>query len=80
MAICEVAIGRAVHTLDDELPHQALAKLLPDQRVALMFRYLDQMSVREVAKLMHRSESATESLLSRAREAFRLAYEGQTDA
>jgi hypothetical protein len=29
---------------------------------------------------MHRRESATESLLSRAREAFRLAYEGQTDA
>jgi RNA polymerase sigma-70 factor (ECF subfamily) len=63
-----------------ETVDRALATLLPDQRVALMFRYLDQMSVREVARLMHRSESATESLLSRARERFRLAYEGQTDA
>ena len=52
----------------DELPH--------DQRLALIFRYLDQMSVRDVAGLLHRSEKATESLLSRARVAFRLAYGG----
>ena len=59
---------------------QALATLLPDQRLALTLRYLDQLPVREIAALLHRSESATESVLSRAREAFRLAYEGHSDA
>jgi RNA polymerase sigma-70 factor (ECF subfamily) len=59
---------------------QALATLLPDQRLALTLRYLDQLPVREIAALLHRSESATESVLSRARDAFRLAYEGHSDA
>jgi RNA polymerase sigma-70 factor (ECF subfamily) len=63
-----------------EAIHQALATLLPDQRLALTLRYLDQLPVREIAALLHRSESATESVLSRAREAFRLAYEGHSDA
>lgn len=58
----------------------ALAVLPPDQRLALVFRYLDELSVREIAATLHRSESATESLLSRAREAFRRAYGDQTDA
>jgi RNA polymerase sigma-70 factor (ECF subfamily) len=59
---------------------QALATLLPDQRLALTLRYLDQLPVREIASLLHRSESASESVLSRAREAFRLAYEGNSNA
>jgi RNA polymerase sigma-70 factor (ECF subfamily) len=58
---------------------RALTTLSPEQRLALMFRYLDEMSVRDVAGHLQRSESATESLLSRAREGFRRAYEGQTD-
>lgn len=58
----------------------ALGRLRPDERLALMLRYLDQLPVREIAGLLHRTESATESLLGRAREAFRGAYEGQTDA
>ncbi len=59
--------------------HQALAQLPHDQRLALVFRYLDQMTVREVATQLSRSEKATESLLSRGREAFRHAYGGPTD-
>ena len=59
--------------------HQALAQLPHDQRLALIFRYLDQMTVREVASQLSRSEKATESLLSRGREAFRQAYGGQID-
>jgi RNA polymerase sigma-70 factor (ECF subfamily) len=71
----------AWRTSDDrEAIDQALTTLLPDQRLALTLRYLDQLPVREIASLLHRSESATESVLSRAREAFRHAYEGQTDA
>jgi RNA polymerase sigma-70 factor (ECF subfamily) len=58
----------------------AVAQLPPDQRLALLFRYLDGMSVREVAAAIGRSEKATESLLSRAREAFRRAYGGPIDA
>ena len=65
---------------DREAIQQALGTLLPDQRLALTLRYLDQMPVGEIASLLQRSESATESVLSRAREAFRHAYEGQTDA
>lgn len=59
--------------------HAALTQLPHDQRLALVFRYLDQMSVREVASQLSRSEKATESLLSRGREAFRTAYGGPID-
>lgn len=58
----------------------AVVQLPPDQRLALLFRYLDGMSVREVAAAIGRSEKTTESLLSRAREAFRRAYGGPIDA
>jgi len=52
----------------------ALAKLSGEQRIVMVLRYLDQMPVREIATTISRSEKATESLLSRAREAFRKAY------
>lgn len=58
---------------------RALTALTAEQRLSLALRYLDHLHVREIAALLHRSESATESLLGRAREAFRRAYEGQTD-
>lgn len=59
---------------------RALAVLPADQRLALLFRHLDGLSVREVAAVIGRSEKATESLLARARDAFRRAYGGRTDA
>lgn len=59
---------------------RALAILAPDQRLALIFRYLDDLPVREVAAALGRSEKATESLLVRARENFRRAHGGRTDA
>lgn len=52
----------------------ALAKLPGEQRLVMTLRYLDQMPVREIASSIGRSEKATESLLSRARQAFRTAY------
>jgi RNA polymerase sigma-70 factor, ECF subfamily len=55
---------------------RALGALSSEQRLALMLRYLDAMRVREIAGLLRQSEKATESLLSRAREGFRRAYEG----
>lgn len=58
----------------------AMEQLPSDQRIALLFRYLDGLSVREVARAIGRSEKATESLLARGRESFRRAYGGRTDA
>jgi len=45
----------------------SLGQLVPDQRVALVLRYVDDLPVAEVAELMDRSVAATESLLARAR-------------
>lgn len=50
---------------------EAVDALPPGQRAAVLLRYVDDLPVREVARLLHRSESATESLLSRARESLR---------
>ena len=55
---------------------RALRAMPAAQRAALIFRHLDGLSVRETAALLGRSESAVESLLARAREAFRASYEG----
>ena len=45
------------------------------QRAALVLRYLDGLSVRQVAAAIRKTESATESLLSRGRERFRRDYD-----
>lgn len=52
----------------------AMAGLPALQRAVLILTALDGLSVREAATLLDRSESATESLLHRARVAFREAY------
>ena len=52
----------------------ALARLPGEQRIVMTLRYLDQMPVREIASTIGRSEKATESLLSRAREALGSVY------
>jgi RNA polymerase sigma-70 factor, ECF subfamily len=49
----------------------ALAALEPDQRAALVLRYLDDLPVAGVARQLNRSLHATESLLTRARTALR---------
>ena len=51
-----------------------LSRLPAAQRAAVVLRYLDDLSVRDVARLMGRSEKAIESLLSRGREALRRSY------
>lgn len=52
-----------------------LGALPADQRAALVFRYVDDLPVSEVASLVDRSVSATESLLARARRALAAAVE-----
>ena len=56
-----------------------LDALIPQHRAALTLRYLDDLSVPEVAQLLRRSVHATEALLVRARSAFRRAYEEVED-
>ena len=52
----------------------ALGRLPAAQRAVLTFVALDDLPVREVARLMGKSLGATQSLLARAREGFRRAY------
>lgn len=74
----QVASGAAMETRGAVLA--VLSQLPHDQRLALVYRYVDQLTVAEVAQVFGRSESAAESLLSRAREAFRVAYRDDGDA
>jgi RNA polymerase sigma-70 factor, ECF subfamily len=60
--------------LDADLAHQVLASLPTPYRAALTLRYLDDLTVPDVAATLGRSLHATESLLTRARAAFRVAY------
>jgi RNA polymerase sigma-70 factor, ECF subfamily len=52
----------------------ALAHLNPMQRAALTLRYVDDLPVPEVARVLGRSVHATETLLVRAKRAFRSRY------
>lgn len=53
----------------------ALSKLLPHHKEVLELKYMDDLSVKEIAVKMGISFKACESLLTRARQAFALAYE-----
>ena len=61
--------------LDATRAHAVLAELGPHHRGALVLRYLDGLSVPEVAGHLDRTVHATEALLVRARRAFRTAYD-----
>lgn len=65
--------------LEPEVVQQAMRSLPPDHQAALSLRYLDDLSVPEVAEALGRSVHATESLLARARRAFRTTYVGMSD-
>jgi len=55
----------------------AILDALPDdERQALEWKYLDGLSVREIAGRLGRTEKAVESVLFRARQSFRKAFEG----
>jgi RNA polymerase sigma-70 factor, ECF subfamily len=60
--------------LDRDLAWQTLAELSPQHRAALTLRYVDDLAVPDCAEVLGRSVHATESLLTRARTAFRAAY------
>jgi RNA polymerase sigma-70 factor (ECF subfamily) len=60
--------------VDVDAVHAVLARLAPLHRTALVLRYLDGLSVTEVANYVGRSLHATETLLARARSALRRIY------
>lgn len=62
-----------------EAIQEALAELTAEQRLVLVLRHLDELPVNEIARLIGRSYRATDSLLFRARDAFRRAYRGPSD-
>ena len=53
---------------------RALRQLPDIERTALVLRYVDDLSVREVAALLGRSVDGTDALLRRAKERFRTVY------
>lgn len=57
---------------------QALAELPERYEAVLRAKYLEQLSVAEIARQWHETPKAIESLLSRAREAFRNHYQNPT--
>jgi RNA polymerase sigma-70 factor (ECF subfamily) len=63
--------------LDVLQARETLARLGPANRLALTLRYLDGLSIPEMARELGRSRHATEALVVRARAAFRHAYEGE---
>lgn len=65
--------------LDAARAHEVLDQLGVHQRLALTLRYLDGLSVPEVAAYLDRTVHATEALLVRARVAFRNRYEEGRD-
>jgi RNA polymerase sigma-70 factor (ECF subfamily) len=67
--------------IDTDAAHAALRRLSGQHRAALTLRYLDGLSVAEVADCLGRSVRATETLLMRAKAALRRVYiEGRDDA
>ena len=51
-----------------------MAQLADEDRVALEWKYLEGLSVREIAVRLGRTEKAAESILLRARRTFRKLY------
>jgi len=53
-----------------QMVRQALLKLPLHYRTALILKYVEDMSVNEISKIMHRSQKSVESVLVRARRLF----------
>jgi RNA polymerase sigma-70 factor, ECF subfamily len=77
LVVREIRVAHDMSPATDERDaiERALGELPAAQRAALIFRHLDGLSVREIATLLGKSDTAVESLLARARQGFRSAYE-----
>ena len=61
-----------------ELVNATMSQLPPHYRQSLEAKYVDGRSVRDIAGLLSTSEKAVESMLTRAREAFRATFTAMT--
>jgi RNA polymerase sigma-70 factor (ECF subfamily) len=71
----EAPVDPTQEIVDADAARLVLQELAPDYRTVLTLRYLDDLSVPETADVIGRSVHATESLLVRARAAFRAVHE-----
>ncbi len=71
---------RLLRVEEAELVHVTLDRLPPSYAKAVQWRYLEGLAVPEIARRLASSYKATESLLSRARKAFREIYEHLTES
>lgn len=80
LVVREVAVGSGASAwrAADERTEivRALGALPTMQRAVLVLHYADGLAVREVAARLGKSEAAIESLMTRARDAFRKVYRG----
>jgi RNA polymerase sigma-70 factor (ECF subfamily) len=75
VVVREVEPDRAERLAERDAILAALRRMPALQRAALVLRYLDGLSVRQVAAAIGKSEKATESLLSRGRDRFRQTFD-----
>jgi RNA polymerase sigma-70 factor (ECF subfamily) len=67
-------IGTGCGDLGDRVI-EALDRLAPDHRLALVLRYVDQYKIAEIAEIVGKSEHAVESLIVRARRSLLTEFE-----
>jgi RNA polymerase sigma-70 factor (ECF subfamily) len=83
LVVNEIAVdneGRAWRRSDERDAIVGALRTLPAlQRAVLVLHYADGLSVREIGAELGKSESSIESLMTRARDAFRQSYEEPTD-
>lgn len=79
LIVREISAPRSIESMrshDERADILAVLRRLPaGQRAALILHHVDDLSVRDVASALHRSEGAVEALLSRGRARFREIYE-----
>ncbi len=80
VAVPEPAVPDESLDHDPEAVARALAELPERYEMALRLKYLEQQTVTEMARLLGDSEKAVESLLTRARQAFRERYCSEPEA
>lgn len=78
-AVRQIPLDDGSTTAAEARLDEALHALSPDHRLVLILRYVDDLSVADVATELGRSVRATESILVRARAALSTAYEGVSD-
>lgn len=75
LIVSQPQTGGEAADVDRDRVRRALQSLPPTQVAALTMRYLDEMSVSEVADALELTYRATESLLARGRRSFERAWE-----